>query len=428
MRLPPYRQPEHQLKNLSEANLKDLTNVSLSSQPCEFMAVVVAVWLMEVNMDSFVVKGAKELKCGYTTGSCAAAAAKAAAVMLLGDGIIEEVIIDTPKGIVLTLQVVDTVRQQEYVSCSIIKDAGDDPDVTHGMKISARVEKIPQGISISGGAGVGKVTRAGLACAVGEAAINPVPRQMIAGELAKAAEKYQYGGGFSVLIWAENGEEIAKKTFNPRLGIVGGISILGTSGIVEPMSEKALIDTIHVEINSKTIDNNEYLLITPGNYGRDFALKEFGFDLDFGVKCSNFIGETIDYAVYKKVKNILLVGHAGKLCKIAGGIMNTHSRTADCRCEIFAAHAAMAGAAPELVRRIMEAITTEEISMLLKEAGLAASVYHSIMDKMEYHLNQRAAFNCKVEVIMFIDQKGTYYGTGGAAELLQKLKEAGGTV
>ncbi len=376
-------------------------------------------------MDSFIVKGSKELKCGYTTGSCAAAAAKAAAVMLLGDEIIEEVVIDTPKGIVLTLQVMDTVRQQDYVSCSIIKDAGDDPDVTHGMKISARVEKIQQGISINGGAGVGKVTRAGLACAVGEAAINPVPRQMIAAELAKTAEKYQYSGGFSVLISAENGEEIAKKTFNPRMGIAGGISILGTSGIVEPMSEKALIDTIHVEINSKIVNNNEYLLITPGNYGRDFALREFGLDIELGVKCSNFIGETIDYAVYKKVKNILLVGHAGKLCKIAGGIMNTHSRTADCRCEIFAAHAAMAGASAALIKQIMEAATTEGIGMLLKETDLADKVYCSIMDKIEYHLNQRTSINCRAEVIMFIDQKGTYYRTKGALKLLQEIRETG---
>lgn len=372
-------------------------------------------------MDRYVVKGSKELRCGYTTGSCAAAAAKASAVMLLGDETVDQVLIDTPGGITLTLQVEDTVKQQEYVGCSVVKDAGDDPDVTHGMKISARVEKAEKGIVIDGGRGVGRVTRAGLACAVGEAAINPVPRQMITKELAEVAEKYRYKGGFSVVISAENGEEVARKTFNPRLGIVGGISILGTSGIVEPMSEKAIIDTIHVEINSRTALNKEYLLITPGNYGRDFAIREFGLDIELGVKCSNFIGATIDYAVYKKVKNILLIGHAGKLCKIAGGIMNTHSGTADCRCEIFAAHAAMAGAPAELAGRIMGAVTTEEIGMLLQEADLAAAVYQSIMNKIEYWLNRRAASDCKVEAIMFTDMKGTYYQTGGAADAIRNL-------
>jgi len=374
-------------------------------------------------MDQLIVKNGKELRCGYTTGSCATAAAKACAMMLLTEEVANVVIINTPKGITLTLQVEDIVRQKEWVTCSISKDAGDDPDVTNGMKISARVERSQEGIQIDGGTGVGRVTKEGLSCAVGEAAINPIPRQMIMEALLGVALRYKYKGGFSVLISAENGEEIAKKTFNPRLGVVDGISILGTSGIVEPMSEKALIDTIHLEINSKTVSNGEYLLISPGNYGRDFALREFGLDIELGVKCSNFIGETIDYAVYKKVKNILLIGHAGKLCKIAGGIMNTHSRVADCRCEIFAAHAALAGASQEQIKQIMEAITTEEISNLLQKFGLSSQVFESILKKIQYHLNQRAAFNCKIEVIMFTNKSWTFYQTVGANLAIKKVKE-----
>ena len=374
-------------------------------------------------MDQLIVKNGKELRCGYTTGSCATAAAKACAMMLLTEEVANVVIINTPKGITLTLQVEDIVRQKEWVTCSISKDAGDDPDVTNGMKISARVERSQEGIQIDGGTGVGRVTKEGLSCAVGEAAINPIPRQMIIEALLGVALRYKYKGGFSVVISAENGEEIAKKTFNPRLGVVDGISILGTSGIVEPMSEKALIDTIHLEINSKTVSNGEYLLISPGNYGRDFALREFGLDIELGVKCSNFIGETIDYAVYKKVKNILLIGHAGKLCKIAGGIMNTHSRVADCRCEIFAAHAALAGASQEQIKQIMEAITTEEISNLLQKFGLSSQVFESILKKIQYHLNQRAAFNCKIEVIMFTNKSWTFYQTVGANLAIKKVKE-----
>jgi cobalt-precorrin-5B (C1)-methyltransferase len=372
-------------------------------------------------MDEFIVKEGRKLKCGYTTGSCAAAAVKACAVMLLGTETVEEVIIDTPKGITLALQVGDIVRQSGWISCSVKKDAGDDPDVTHGIKISARVEKIESGILIDGGKGVGRVTKPGLSIAVGEAAINPVPRKMITDVLQQTAGKYQYKGGFSVVISAEDGEEIAKKTFNPRLGIEGGISILGTSGIVEPMSERALIDTIHVEINSKAAGGSEVLLVSPGNYGRDFSLERFGLDIDKGIKCSNFIGETIDYAVYKDIKSILLIGHAGKLCKIAGGIMNTHSRTADCRCEIFAAHAALAGASRKCIENIMEAVTTDQIAEILLDAGLEKQVYGSILNKIEFHLNQRAAFKSRVEVVMFTGRSKSCYETSGVHDFIEKL-------
>lgn len=376
-------------------------------------------------MGHLVVKAGKELRYGYTTGSCAAAAAKACAIMLLSNEVIDVVVIDTPKGIKLTLQVENILRHKDWVSCSISKDAGDDPDVTDGIRITAIVKRVASGISIDGGAGVGRVTKEGLSCAVGEAAINPTPRKMIREALLQVAQKYEYNGGFSAVISAENGEEIAKKTFNPRLGIVGGISILGTSGIVEPMSEKALIDTIHLEINSKTVHNSEYLLITPGNYGRDFALKEFGLDIDLGVKCSNFIGETIDYAIYKKVKNILIIGHAGKLCKIAGGIMNTHSRVADCRCEIFAAHAAMAGASQQQVKQLMETITTEEIRNLLQKFGILEQVFESVLEKIGYHLNHRVASDCRIEIIMFTNQKGAFIQTAGAQMLIESILKGG---
>ncbi len=377
-------------------------------------------------MDEFVIKDGKRLKCGYTTGSCAAAAVKACTVMLLGNTIIDEVIITTPKGITLTLQIDDIFKQKEWVSCSVKKDAGDDPDVTNGIKIFAKVMKLEKEILIEGGSGIGRVTKAGLQCVVGEAAINPVPRQMIHEALREVSKTYGYKGGFSVVISAEDGEEIAKKTFNPRLGITGGISILGTSGIVEPMSEKALIETIHKEIDVRVTQNRELFLITPGNFGRDFALQRFGLDIDRGLKCSNYIGETIDYAVYRNVKNILLIGHAGKLCKIAGGIMNTHSRTADCRCEIFAAHSALNGASKECISKIMQAMTTDEIIGILREEGLDEVVYMSILEKIKFHLNHRANFKCGIEVVMFTDlnrqlQDRVYYQTSGAEDMIKEL-------
>ncbi|EPR09350.1 cobalt-precorrin-5B (C(1))-methyltransferase CbiD [Ruminiclostridium papyrosolvens] len=377
-------------------------------------------------MDEFIVKNGKRLKCGYTTGSCAAAAVKACTLMLLGNTTIDEVIITTPKGIRLTLQIDDIVKQKEWVSCSVEKDAGDDPDVTNGIKIFAKVQKLEKEILIEGGSGIGRITKSGLQCAVGEAAINPVPRRMIHEVLREVSQTYGYKGGFSVVISAEDGEEIAKKTFNPRLGIIGGISILGTSGIVEPMSEKALIETIHKEIDIRTAQNREYFLISPGNFGRDFALKRFGLDIDRGLKCSNYIGETIDYAVYKNIKNILLIGHTGKLCKIAGGIMNTHSRTADCRCEIFAAYSALCGASKECISKIMQAMTTDEINGILREEGLEEVVNMSILEKIKIHLNQRANFKCGIEVVMFTDlnrqlEDRVYYQTSGAEDMIKEL-------
>lgn len=374
-------------------------------------------------MKEYVVKDGKKLKLGFTTGSCATAASKAAATMLLTGEIQEQVRLETPKGILLNLEVEDITSDKESVSCKIIKDGGDDPDATHGMKICATVKKIPFGIEIDGGKGVGRVTKEGLACSVGDAAINPTPRLMIKEALIEVAEKHNYKGGFKVIISADGGEEVAKRTFNPRLGIIGGISILGTSGIVEPMSERALIETIHVEIDSRTSKGEDKLLICPGNYGRDFALREFNIDLETGIKCSNYIGEALDYSVYKGVKRIMLIGHAGKISKVAAGIMNTHSRMADGRKEIFAAHGAMAGATREQVMRIMEATTTDEIDCLLDEMKLKDKVWKTVMDKIVENLKYRIGDQCDIEVMTFTNKGRYIYMTEGARGLIKELED-----
>ena len=374
-------------------------------------------------MKEYVVKDGKKLMLGFTTGSCATAASKAAATMLLTGEVQEQVRLETPKGILLNLEVEDITSDKESVSCKIIKDGGDDPDATHGMKICATVKKIPFGIEIDGGKGVGRVTKEGLACSVGEAAINPTPRLMIKEALIEVAEKHNYKGGFKVIISADGGEEVAKRTFNPRLGIIGGISILGTSGIVEPMSERALIETIHVEIDSRTSKGEDKLLICPGNYGRDFALREFNIDLETGIKCSNYIGEALDYSVYKGVKRIMLIGHAGKISKVAAGIMNTHSRMADGRKEIFAAHGAMAGATREQVMRIMEATTTDEIDCLLEEMKLKDKVWKTVMDKIVENLKYRIGDQCDIEVMTFTNKGRYIYMTEGARGLIKELED-----
>lgn len=374
-------------------------------------------------MKEYVVKEGKELRMGFTTGSCATAATKAAATMLLTGELQEQVILKTPKGVVLNLEVKDITIDGDSVSCKIIKDAGDDPDATHGMKICSTVSRIPRGIEIDGGIGVGRVTKEGLACSIGEAAINPTPRKMIKEALLEVAEKHNYQRGFKVVISAEGGEEIAEKTFNPRLGIIGGISILGTSGIVEPMSEKALIETIHVEIDSRTANGEEKLLICPGNYGRDFALREFGIDLDTGIKCSNYIGEALDYSIYKGVKKLMLIGHAGKISKLAAGIMNTHSRMADGRKEIFAAHSAIAGATRKQVVKIMESTTTDEIDCLLEEMNLKDEVWKTVMDKIVENLKYRIGKQCQIEVMTFTNKGRYLHMTEGARGLIKELED-----
>ena len=292
------------------------------------------------------------MRYGFTTGSCAAAASKAAAYMLLTGKRKTEITIETPKGIPYTAQLINIVRSEKEVSCAVEKDGGDDPDITTGALIYAKVsygvlaleekQGSPQ-IVIDGGIGVGRVTKSGLDQPVGNAAINHVPREMIEKEVLQVCSLMDYKGSLMVEIFVPEGEYLAEHTFNPRLGIVGGISILGTSGIVEPMSNQAILDTIKVELNQRMAQGYDYVAVSPGNYGLDFMKKTYGYDLDKSVKCSNFIGDTIDMAIELGFQKMLLTGHIGKLIKVSGGIMNTHSKEGDCRMELIVASAVKCG-------------------------------------------------------------------------------------
>ena len=376
-------------------------------------------------MEQFVYKNHKKLRYGYTTGSCAAAASKAAAAMLLSGKEISYVELHTPKGIDLRLEVLDISREDNAVSCAIQKDGGDDPDVTNGILIYAKVSREPADeaqIIIDGGIGVGRVTKPGLEQLVGAAAINKVPRQMIRENLEAVCEQYHYHGKLSVVISIPSGVELAAKTFNPRLGIVGGISVLGTSGIVEPMSEQALIDTIRVEMRQKLANGMEYLLVVPGNYGIDF-LDQYGhgLQLEDAVKCSNFVGEALDAAVEFGAKGVLLVGHIGKFVKLAGGIMNTHSHNADARMELLTVHASLLGAPVELLQKMMECVTTDDALKYLKEADLMEPVMERIMEKMEFYVNQRAQHQLELGVITFSNVFGILGQTKNVPDLVKKI-------
>ena len=363
------------------------------------------------------------LRLGWTTGSCAAAAAKAAAQMLFSGEEICQVRLMTPKGIELDLDVEHITRTPDYVQCAVRKYSGDDPDVTDGLLIYAKVEKQEEASSglrviLDGGAGVGRVTKPGLEQKIGQAAINKVPRKMITEEVERICRACGYSREVKVTISIPEGEETAKKTFNPRLGIVGGLSVLGTSGIVEPMSEKALTDTIYLEMKMLRESGYSFCYAVPGNYGMDFLTEEMGIDPDLAVKCSNYVGETIDDAKLLGMKGILLIGHVGKFIKLAAGVMNTHSRAADCRMEVFASHAAMAGADAAAVKEIMACLNTAEAVKILKEKGLLPDVMKTVMERIAFYLRQRAGGELETGAVVFSGEEGILGRTENAERLL----------
>lgn len=360
--------------------------------------------------------------------------------MLLTGRVKTEITIETPKGISYTARILDIVRGENEVSCAVEKDGGDDPDITTGAWIYAKVsyaevshakifheqffaEKSGLEIEIEGGVGVGRVTRAGLDQPVGNAAINRVPREMIRKEVTEVCRLADYSGSLRVEISAPEGERLARQTFNPRLGIVGGISILGTSGIVEPMSSQAVLDTIKVELKQRRAEGFDYAAVSPGNYGLEFMKKTYDYDLDRSIKCSNFIGETIDMAVELGFRKLLLTGHVGKLIKIAGGIMNTHSKEADCRMELLAAFAVRERMDVRQIENIMECATTEEAVRILKENGKLKPVMEYAAKRICYYMEKRAGDRLKADCILYTNECGKLAESREAGEWFTLLAQ-----
>lgn len=378
--------------------------------------------------EHYIETGGKQLRCGYTTGTCAALAAVAAAELLLTGRAPKSVRLVTPKGIPVEVAPEDCCLDNGTAHCTVRKDAGDDVDATAGAEIVASVHKTDSGITVDGGIGVGRVTKPGLDQPVGAAAINHVPREMIRQAVQALCETVEYSGGIAVVISVPRGEEIAKRTFNPNLGIRGGISILGTSGIVEPMSTQALIDTKKIELRQAAALDPERVILTPGNYGMTF-LKEHrlpGTGEVPVVVCSNFIGELLDACAADGLQQVLVVGHIGKMVKLAGGIMNTHSRWGDCRVELICAHAAICGADTDLCRRLMEAATADACIALLLRAGLWAAVCDSLLNAVQSHLDRRAGGRYRVGAVLFSNVYGELGRTVGAQALLADWKERDG--
>ncbi|UOW67685.1 cobalt-precorrin-5B (C(1))-methyltransferase CbiD [Paraclostridium bifermentans] len=367
-------------------------------------------------MEEYVYIDGKKYKRGYTTGSCATGAAKAATYMILTKETLETVNIDTPKGIPLNLKVENVDINNAFAQCSIQKDGGDDIDATHKMHIYAKAELIDcNEIIIDGGIGIGRVTKKGLGIEIGKAAINKTPISMIQSEVRKVIGDTK---GVKITIFAPEGETIAKKTFNPRLGIVGGISIIGTTGIVEPMSDEGWKKSLSIELEMKKAQGMDKVILVPGNHGEMFIKESLGIDSKYIVRTSNFIGYMLKEAQRIGFKKILMAGHLGKYVKIAGGIFNTHSKVADARNEILIANLALMNAPFELINKVNECLTTEEFIEILEDDNYKKykEIYNILSEKckkrIDIYMNDD---EIDIEVMIFSMEK----------KLLGESKKAG---
>lgn len=388
--------------------------------------------------------------------------------------------IKTPSGITVDVEIKEATGSTQWAHATAIKDSGDDPDVTHRAEITvalsieaidapmpsvrdylyrlsltdfeseqivttedeAQWERVRRGckesvepctiVAVRGGIGVGTVTKRGLSPDVGHAAINKGPRSFLVSQITSMLkERPRLCAALAnrtlvVTVHVQDGEALAQKTFNPKLGIVGGISIIGTSGIVEPMSEKALVDTIKTELNQFAEEGKgRTLLICPGNYGQTFIEETLGIDLERSIKISNYIGEALDYIVYLGIERVLFVGHAGKLIKLAAGVMNTHSSYADGRAEIIASNAGCCGASPESMRRIMDGISIDEMLEALAQNGV--KIYTNTMQRISEAIGRSIAHRTKdavqIEYVVFTNEQGILFQSAGAEALAQSIQE-----
>jgi len=375
---------------------------------------------------------------GFTTGSCATAAAKAAAFMLFSGKVLKHIEITVPRGDRYDAQLYDIMSTCNSVSCAVKKYSGSDPDVTDGcmvyVQVKADTDKANENglhnptIRITGGEGIGRVTRPGLDQPVGESAINSVPREMITKEVTEVCRAFDYHGVVDITVSVPGGEELAKKTFNPRLGIEGGISIIGTSGVVEPMSSKALMDTIRLELKQHRELGETKIAISPGNYGREFLKERYGFDIERAVKCSNYIGYALDTCIELGFTDVLIAGHIGKLVKLAAGIMNTHSHEADGRMEVLAAAGIRAGLPGECLINILDSVSTEEALGYIEENGRKSLelVMSTIIQRIDYYIDFRTGGRIAHKCVVFSDKYALVGSSPGTEELLDELRQNSG--
>lgn len=368
--------------------------------------------------EEYIRFGNKKLRKGYTTGTSAAGAAKAAALMALKGEIIKNITVTLPDGRKIERPLSLYELTETGAKAAVTKDGGDDPDITTGLDIISEVELNRSGkITLEGGEGVGRVTLKGLKIPVGEPAINPVPRAMIRQNVSDVLPE---GYGAVITVSVPGGEEIAKRTFNPKLGIVGGISILGSTGIVNPMSEDALMESLRLELSVLTSKGYDEIIFAFGNYGLQY-LRDAGIPNDKVVKTSNYIGFMLDEAVNLGVKRILLSGHIGKMVKVAGGIFNTHSRKADCRMEILSAYAALEGAPRDVVQEIYDGKTTTAAVEVIEREHLTG-IYQRIVDNTVRRCESYTYNEIEFGAVLFGDESRLLCMDKKAKELIKELK------
>ena len=378
-------------------------------------------WLKGIKMEFYekqlgsVSVDGKLLRRGFTTGTAAAAAAKGA-YLLLSTGEVPDIVdVKLPSGLILKI-ITDFCSYDSNTNtafCSVKKYAGDDIDVTNQLEIVAKVSYSNEAkIKLTAGEGIGIITRNGLQLDINEPAINPKPRELIFSQFENESENL----GLNIEISVPNGKEVAKKTFNPRLGIVGGISILGTTGIVEPMSEDAFKRSLLEELKQK---KSEALCFTFGNMGEKNLIAR-GVAEDKICICSNFIGYMLREASSLGVKKVLLSGHLGKMVKLSGGIFNTHSHIADAKNEIIAANLALLGAPKALIEKVMQCLTAEESISSIREYG-----YNEVFDILAQKAAQKSHAHTYNEILvetMMFDLKGNLIcESSGANTLLEEL-------
>ena len=373
----------------------------------------------------YITKGGKTMRCGYTTGSCAAGAAMGATRLLLTGAPPETVALDTPKGIRLALEILNPEAGEGWARCAVQKDSGDDPDITNGILIYATAERAASGVEIDGGEGVGRVTREGLDQPVGAAAINSTPRRMIDECVRAVCAECGYPGGIKITISIPDGKALANKTFNPRIGIVGGISVIGTTGIVEPMSNAALVDTIRLELSVLSAAGAKGVLLCPGNYGETFAKETLGLNMSRQVSVSNFIGDGIEAAVSYGFERILLVGHIGKLVKLGIGLHNTHSAYGDGRMETLIACALECGGEVELLREILSCVTTDAALEAIDRRSLLTPVMAVLGRRIQACLERKVPVGTEIGFICFTNAepwKGVLMQSENAGRLAEEWR------
>ena len=352
-----------------------------------------------MTIDEFNIKNGHTQRYGFTTGTTATAAAIGAAYMYLNDKR-DMVDVELPAGITLTIPLEFVKKEKNLFTCGVKKNAGDDPDVTDGILISTKLEFIKKENDLEfnffAGEGVGVFTKDGLALPKGEAAINPVPRQMMIDNLSRILKEAGFSGIVNITVMVENGVEIAKKTFNERLGIIGGISILGTSGLVLPMSKTALLQTIEADIKFRLKNSKERrVYLAPGNIGAKFLENNFNINSTTVAIISNFIGESIDYAISNDAREIVLCGDLGKLIKLSGGIMNTHSNDSDSRLELLVAAVIKLCIKEkkelpiQIISNLFEQKTTTGAVNIIKENNFD-NCFDILADQMLYYAYNRA--------------------------------------